>query len=278
MGAWLAALLVARAWAGCDAPVPADAIASHARAVWTAYLDVDAPTLAQARASLAASLPCAASSLSAGEAAEVHRARAVEAYADGDLEAVRRAFAALSRLDPQWHLPQIIRAPHPLAALWRDGVQRGTSPAVVSLDWTPAGGWWIDGLPGATPTVTLPAQRAFVLQVGGPDGVLRYSDHHVSDATVPWTTLWRAREQPALRARRRREIRLGTGLAGGALIATGIGLWAGGLVQADALRRDVVAPEAVLGAQARANALGGAGYATAGVGATLLAVGFAVPW
>lgn len=272
-GLWL----VGVAWAGCEGPVSRAEVAQVAEAVWTGFVEVEPEQLAEARRTLSARLPCVTDRLTPVEAAAVHRARAVEAFADGDAEAVRRSLAALVRLDPRWRPPEMLRAPHPLGVLFDEARLRATSPETLSVDWAPAGGWWVDGLAPAEEVLTLPTPRAFLLQIGSTEGDWLHVGHHLSPATVP-VALAPPRDQPEARAARRRQIRIAAGAGGGALLATGVALWAAGLADALALRSGEVVPADVQARQVRANALAGAGYGVAGAGAVLMGVGLAIRW
>ncbi len=261
-----------------DASVERHAWSTACDAVWTAFVEVDPEALVQAREALARRVEAASVRLTPVEAAAWHRARAAEAFVDGDLEAVRRAFGALGRLDPRWTLPPHLAEPHPLATLLLEGRLQGSRADTVTLDWAPRGGWWVDGLHGDEEALTLPEGRAFVLQIAGPDGTWVHTGHHLSATSVPVGTLAPVGERPTARAERRRTIRLATGVVGGVVAAAGVALWGTGMATAAAVRQGEVAPADVTAAQARANGRAAAGYALAGAGALTLGIGLGVPF
>lgn len=269
-------------------PEPTQAVVDTARRVEQSWFDLDDATFSMARHQLVALLPCVDQALTVEQSVQLHRAEAISAFVDGEMDAARRSLAALHVLAPDWSYPEGALPPdHPLRRLIDDA--HGLDVGDVGLAVTPQTGWSVDGtrFPGPddprapdgtlTASYTLPTGRAFVLQVFGDDGHVVYTGYHLSTVDIPVQDMQALPTPEELRKKRQKVARLvgttvGGAMIGGAAVMLGLGM---------SERRDVVEGMPLTDiepAQARANVYGGTSAGLASAGATVMAVVWAVRW
>lgn len=282
---WLTWIAVALAGAPCPStPAALVAVAEEVERAWT---EADGPAFEAASARLDVEVGCVDAVVGADEAAVVHRARALAAFVQGDVEASRRAFVAVRLLAPGWRPPDaVVPEGHPLRKVF-DAAAPPEAPRTVELRTLPEHGWVVDGaryplpreaLAGRAPAYGLPADRAFVLQLLGPDGAPSYTGYHLSTTTIPASELALAASPSEIRARRRKQARLWGSVVGGALLAGGGVTFGLGWSQREALVAGQVPLDDVEATAATANTLGGVSYGLAGAGALLTTLAWSVPW
>ena len=192
-------------FAACpDDPV---AVASDQSAlVLDAYDRADGSALVEVAVKLDFAIGCLDEPLPPRVAVEVHRAKALIAYYDGEDAAVVSSWAAVRHLDPLVR-PDDARWP-PSHSMWSFFDEAATaSDERVSVR-VPPGGWVVDG----EPRPDVPRSRAFLLQGLDRDGGVIYSGYLYSLAEIPDTD-W-AELDPTARQRRRGRIRtIGTVVA-----------------------------------------------------------------
>lgn len=274
-----------------DCPVEArvDVLAA-ASDLEQAWLSLDGPGFDVARNRMSRLMPCTEAPFDAADAALLHRARALVAFVDGDMEASQRSFAAVHALQPEWHPdPALVPREHPLWRVFESAVDDDEDPKMLPFRLLPQSAWVVDGTrfprdgdprdADGVPTGSygLPADRAFVLQLYGDKGGLVYTAYHLSTADLP-VNLLKVAEDPDAMRRRRKRVRVWGSVVGGALLAAGATSF--GLAWKD---REAVAAEQVdlvdlEPTQRRANALGVVGYSLGGVGAATFTLAWAVPW
>jgi hypothetical protein len=208
----------------------------------------------------------------------LHRVHALDAFVEGDLEAVRRSFGAVKVLDPNW-LPS---APpgHPLWPLFHDGPFRTSLiPLVDESD----ADWLVDGTLVVPPedgeaAVVVPDNRAFVLQVRDPRKKLVYTGYHVMPGDVPVDSLLALARPPSVTSRRKSARTWGTVVSGALLAASAVTLGLGIAERSQILNDPTIPLGELEDYQARANRYGWASVGLAGAGVTTFAVAWGVRW
>lgn len=270
---------------------PRRALVDAAAGVQDAYGDLDPQAFDVARSRMDRLYSCVTGPLSLQDSLALHRARALIAYVDEDLEASKRSFAAIHHLDPGWAPPPALVPPsHPIWNVFETSVDDDGDPRMLGLTLTPPGGWAVDGTRYPEEDAArgpdgellddygLPADRAFVLQVFRDDGSMLYTGYHISPADIPVEEMAVLPDPKALRKRRRASARLwGTVISSTLLGASGVTLGLG-LADRTAMQRGDVPLEDVTAVQSRANTLGYTSAGLAGAGGALMAVTWAVPW
>lgn len=265
-----------------------EAVVSAAVEVERSWLDVDQPAFDVARNRLGRLTGCVDQELALEDAVLLHRARALIAVVDGDLDAARRSYAAVHALDPEWAPdPELVPREHKVWRAFEAAVDDDEDDKVIPFEQVPEHGWLVDGMrfpdaplaPGET-AHGLPGDRAFVLQLLGAGETITYTGYHVSHADVPVDAIRLAPRLAEYRKRRQRHARIASGVIGGALLAAGATTFALGWETRQGFEDQTLPQDpAVLDAeQAHANLLGGLGAGLGGAGALALTLGFAVPW
>lgn len=259
---WFVVLFLPSAHAAACPEDPAALAEAQSRQVLGAYDRADGGALVEAATALDFAVGCLTEPLSPGIAVEVHRAKALIAFYEGDEAGSVRSWAAVRVLDPTVS-PEPIRWPetHPM---WRLYAEAGdTSSERVTLERHPPGGWVVDG----EPRDDVPRFRGFLLQGLGASSELVHSAYHYTEATVPqldWDAL-----DPTARDRRRRRIRAvgttaSTTLAAGSIASMTIAALAKG--QLDSVDYEEIEGRAVLANTSASLAAGlAAGALTSGL-------------
>ncbi len=268
-----------------------DAVLAAAMEVERSFLELDDARFDLARHRMGSLMVCVETPMRPEDAVQLHRARAFVAFADKDLDATERAFAAVHALQPEWSLdPSAIPTSHPLWRIYESAVDDDEDPRTLPLTATPEHGWSIDGTryPLVSDTrdeagqlgedYSLPADRAFVLQAFGPKGEVTYTGYHFSPSNIPLTDLVVLPDPGAIRRRARKGSRLAGSIVGAALLGGAGVTFALGWKDRQGFEDRSVAPGDAYAVQRRANLLGGASTGLAGAGALAFAVTWAVPW
>lgn len=296
---WSLVLAAGLAWGGEDAelvcpPTAQDRLVEAAQEVEHAWLGLDLAGFELARSRLGRLILCVDGALEVADAIALHRARGIVALVDGDVDASRRAFAAVHLLEPTWQPDDtLVPREHMLWKVFASAVDDDEAPKTVPFHTLPEGGWSVDGtrfprhedprdasgrLLGA---YGLPADRAFVLQVFDTRERVTYTGYHFSTTDLPLEDLLVTRYASTAQARRRRRAaRIAGSVVGGAMLAAGGATFAMGWTERQrftdqALPYDVAVVER---AQQDANLLSGTGYGLAGAGALAFTLAWAVPW
>lgn len=286
MAAWWVA---SPAWAGtAEVSCPEQArrtAVEAAEQVERAFVELDETGFDIARNQLGLLMSCVETAVTVRDALAFHRARGIVAFVDEDLEAARRSFAAVHALDPTWTFnPDELPVEHPLWAVWEGAVDTDESERPLRMGSTPENGWSVDGTQFTRQAdkegtvYVLPADRAMVLQVYGPDGSPTYTGYHVSPASVPSHVIVVMPDKSSLDKQRRKRARVaGTVLATGLLAGAGATLGLG-LAERRAFDNDEVAIEDVDEAQLRGNAFGGTAIGLASAGVLTATMAWTVRW
>ncbi len=185
--------------------MPAVVAVAEAESMLDAFDRLDTRSFGQGQRALDHALSCLDVPLEGHQSVQVHTAKALSAFVEGEPKAVERSWAAVKVLDPTSRPADRWGASHPLRAAFDVAT---FDDLRVTLEREPEGGWRVDG----EPRPDVPANRAFLLQGVGPEGVLVHSGYHYSVAEVPqvdWAEL-----DPTARARRAKRMKvLGTTLA-----------------------------------------------------------------
>lgn len=281
---WLALAWSQEAGVVC-APDAADTAVAAAERVAQAWYALDEDEFAAARDRMVTSSPCVAVPLDAAQAVTLHRAHAIAAFADGDMDAARRSLRALRMLEPAWTPPADKVPPdHPLWKLWASALDADHDPKTVEITVLPDHGWSVDGtrFDATTPVdgvpYTLPLDRAFVLQVFEDDTRVGYTGYHQSALDVPVERMVLSDDLAKLHARRRKQARVWGSVVSGALLAgaaTTFGMGWAAREDITSGRTELVDIEA---AAARSNLFGDVSYGLAGASAVALTVAWSVRW
>ncbi|HHO51444.1 MAG TPA: hypothetical protein ENK18_11350 [Deltaproteobacteria bacterium] len=201
---WFVALLSSVACASTSTstcPEDPEALAeAQSRQVLGAYDRADGAALVEAATAMDFAVSCLTEPLSPRVAVEVHRAKALIAFYEGDEAGSVRSWAAVRVLDPMVR-PEPLRWPesHPMWRLYEEA--GATSDERIVLERHPPGGWVVDG----ALRDDVPRFRGFLLQGLGGSSEVVHSAYHYTEATVPqldWDAL-----DPTARDQRRRRIR-----------------------------------------------------------------------
>lgn len=254
-----------------------------------AFFRSDVDAFDAARRAMGQLMLCIDEPLMADDVAQLHRARAIIAYVEEDLEASKRAFAALHALKPEWTLPQDqLSFEHPLWKVAEEAM--AVEEREIGLAVSPTHGWAVDGTRYPTaddpldeeghPTgeYFLPADRAFVLQVFGDHEEVIYTGYHMSTVDIPIQDLV-VMPDPREAHRKRRVLAraIGSSIGGALLAGAAVTLGIGVDIRAPLLKNQV--PLANIDAtQARANLFGQTSAGLAGGGALVISLAWAVPW
>lgn len=263
----LALAAAALAAADARAECPADPLAetqAAAAAMEQAFLDLDDAGFTAARAAVATSLPCVDTPLEKRDVFALHVAMGLALFVDGDMRGSEKSWSAVKALRPEWVLPEEMAPPDHLLRQVFD--RSAPHPEVVTLDLAPVNGWLVDG----TWTSDVPAQRAFVLQALGAQGVA-YTGYELTVAGIPLDDLVQPGPSPATRRARVVGTSLAVALGAGALGSMAVYVQSRGAL-------DEVPYDRIDATGARANTAGGLaiGLGSAAVGA--FAVSWAVRW
>lgn len=198
---------------------PVAEVRQQTSAMEVAFVELDDPGFDAARDAVEAALPCVTDPLALRDILGLHRAMALAAFIDGDMVASKKSWGTVRVLHPSWEPPEAI-APegHMLRDLFVDAP---TDTEVVTLDLAPEGGWLVDG----RATSDVPANRAFVLQALGEQGVF-HTGYHRSVAAVPVRELVQPGPSPRTKRMRKTGTIVASGLAAGALAGLGVNLYA----------------------------------------------------
>lgn len=281
--AWLALAWSQEAEVGCP-PDAAALVVASAEQVADAWYALDEAGFAAARERMD-DVSCVQEALTVDQAVALHRAHAIEAFVDGDMDAARRSFAALRTLAPSWTPPADQVPPdHPLWKLWASSLDADRAPRTVEITVLPEHGWSVDGArfdPGATvddAPYTLPLDRAFVLQIFDDDTHASYTGYHLSALDVPVDRITLSDDLRKLHERRRKQAHIWGSVVSGLLVAgaaTTFGLGWSAREEITSGRTELVDIEAVA---ARSNMYGDVTYGLAGAGALALTVAWSVRW
>lgn len=260
---------VAIASASCPAD-PAAAIRAWSRALDEAFDAVEEQTFALAYAGLHADAACVREPLDAETVLAWHRARALGEFFEREEIASAKSWAAVRVLDPAWSPPDgwIVEG----TALHRAWTGAPMTPGRIRLERSPAGGWHVDG----SPSETVPADRAFVLQGFDAAGAVVHTDYHYSVAEVPVVD-FEALDATA-RERRRRRMRVAGTALGSALVAGAASAGVLGWTQERATKADDTRLADVSGHAQRANTWSTVALGLAGGGAAVATVAWSVRW
>lgn len=260
---------IAAASAGCPDD-PERTLRSHARALETAFEDVDETGFAESYAALHAVVPCIVTPLDASTIVAWHRARALGEFFEREEIASRKSWAAVKVLAPAYRPPESWVMPGtPLERAWAEAPLNNDR---IELERSPAGGWRVDG----AEQTSVPADRAFVLQGFDSGGQVVHADYHYSVAEVPVVD-FEALDATARERRRRRMHRYGSVLAG-VLGAGAVGTLTTAWTQERAVGASETALEDVPIHAQRANALSGVGVGLAIAGLGVATATWTVRW
>jgi hypothetical protein len=157
---------------------PRPALSQALGDVLSAYARVDADAFDRASRSLDPLLGCQNEVLPVEIVAEVHRTKALVAYAQGDEGASRASLTVARSLDAEWALDdRLFPEGHPLRAIFQEAL---TSFRTDVLDEV-RGRWFVDGLPSNVAPLGYP----FVLQGVDEAGVIVFSGYVPDIAAVP---------------------------------------------------------------------------------------------
>ncbi len=281
--AWLALAWSQEAEVVCP-PDAAEVVVSSAQEVETAWYGLDEAAFAAARERMTQGLSCVQVALDVPQALALHRARAIAAFVDGDMDAAKRSLATLRTLDPAWTPPaDKIPPDHPLWKLWASSLD-GEAPKTVEITVLPEHGWAVDGTrynpADAVEDVpyTLPMDRAFVLQVFEDDTRASYTGYHLSAIDVPVDKIVLSDKLRQLHARRTKQARIWGSVASGLLLAGAGTMFGVGWTTREQItsgQTELVDIEAVA---ARSNLYGDVAYGLGGAGALALSVAWSVRW
>lgn len=243
----------------CAIPVPPQALVDRASAAQQAFGVMDGGGFQQNLAQLQTELPCAASSLSPSQAAQVHLTLGLAAFLDGDEAGTVASFQAAQAADPTLELGAWLPETHPVRLDWRFAARlEPASPLVLA----PPEPIIVDGRVQDT---LIPGQPAVLQQMQA--GALEQTVYWQGEPLPEWAPL----ADPGLSPEVKRRL-----LLGGATVALAAGSASMGLVGAAAHERyvDPDTPYEDLAALERqANLASGAAIAgaalTVGVGLTL---------
>jgi hypothetical protein len=281
--AWLALAWSQEAEVVCP-PDAAQAVVVSAEALTTAWYSLDEGGFEAARGAMTQGVGCVQVALDVPQAVALHRARAIAAFVDGDMDAAKRSFAALRTLDPAWTPPADKVPPdHPLWKLWASSLD-GEAPKSLEITVLPEHGWAVDGTRFNPADAVegepygLPLDRAFVLQVFEDDERASYTGYHLSAVDVPVDKIVLSDKLRLLHARRTKQARIWGSVVGGALVAgaaTTFGLGWAAREELTSGQTELVDVEAVA---ERANLFGDVSYGLAGAGALAVSVAWSVRW
>lgn len=265
-------------------PDAAEVVLASAEEVANAWYGLDEAAFGAARSRMADGLPCVQVALDVPQTVTLHRARAITAFVDGDMDAAKRSFAALRTLDPSW-TPPADRVPpdHPLWKLWASSLD-GDTPKTVEITVLPEHGWAVDGTrfdpADAVEGVpyTLPMDRAFVLQVFEDDTVAAYTGYHVSAVDVPVDKMVLSDKFRLLHVRHTKQAHIWGSVVSGVLLAGAATTFGLGWQAREQINRGETALVDIEDAAERGNVLGDVSYGLAGASAVLMGVAWTVRW
>lgn len=266
-------------------------VVKAAAAVERAFYELDQPGFDIARNRLGKLMGCVDTSITVADAIALHRARALTAFVDDDIEGSRRAFAAVHALQPDWSLdPHELPTSHPLWRVYESAVDDDEDPRELTLATVPEHGWNVDGTQYPLPddrftdegdplvTYTLPADRALVLQVYGKSGAPTYTGYHVSPADIPIADLVVMPDRSAIAKTRRKRARLAGTVVATSLLAGAATTFGLGYAERKAFDNREVPIDGVLSAQRRGNAYGVASASLAGASVLTATLAWGVRW
>ena len=271
---------------------PRRAIVGESEQVEISFFRADTDAFSASRRRLGQLMLCVQEPLALPDVIQLHRARAIIAYVEEDLEASRRAFSALHALQPDWSLPSDqLSYEHPLWRVAEEAFQRPTTDATIGLAVTPTHGWSVDGTryprvddpidEEGRPegTYYLPSDRAFVLQVFGDDGHVIYTGYHFSTVDIPIQDLIVLPDPSEVHRKRKVFARaIGTGVGGALLAGAAVTLGMGIDARAPVLNGELTDLNEVDRARERANLFGQTAGGLAGGGALIITLAWTIPW
>lgn len=265
-------------------PDAAQVVIASADELTSAWYNLDEATFGAARSRMADQLPCVQDALDVPQAVALHRAKAILAFVDGDMDSAKRSFAALRTLEPSW-TPPADRIPpdHPLWKLWANALD-GDSPKTVEITVLPEHGWAVDGTRYSPADVadgapyTLPLDRAFVLQVFEDDTHAGYTGYHVSAVDVPVDKMVLSDKFRLLHVRHTKQAHLWGSVVSGVLLAGAATTFGLGWQAREQISQGQTALGDVEDAAERGNVLGDVSYGLAGASAVLMGVAWTVRW
>ena len=262
-----------------------------AAAVEQSFYSLDQSGFDIARNQLGKLMVCVDTSITVADAIALHRARALTAFVDDDIEASRRAFAAIHALQPDWSLnPDELPTAHPLWRVYESAVDDDEDPRQLPLATVPEHGWNVDGTEypqegdkftaegDPLEDYTLPADRALVLQVYGKSGAPTYTGYHVSPADIPIADLVLMPDRSAIAKTRRKRARVAGTVVATSLLAGAATTFGLGMAERKAFDNGEVPIKDVLDAQRRGNAYGVASASMAGAGVLTATLAWGVRW
>jgi hypothetical protein len=183
-----------------------------ARALEEAFLNAEEEQFLSLHRQLQHEIQCMVSSPGAKDVVQLHRSMAIWQFVSGQHAASRGSFAAVQQLDPMWSIESWgLPEGHELRHLWEQAPKDTSRQTLRS----PPGGWLIDGKPGDMAPMARPA----LFQGFYANNTLWYSAVAKSLAEIPEPPVDEEKTQ-----RRRKSIRLGGTIGGGALVATSAAL------------------------------------------------------
>ena len=187
----LAVALLAPALArGQDAAAPQDPCAGRgfstldeaAQTMERAAIDLDVPTFQTAWAQVQVDVGCVPTVLTPRQAATIHKAYALGAFTDKQLDHTRWSYTSMLEVLPNYELPDAL-APgdaHPLDRLLT-AAREADNGVPVAVELPRGTSLYLDGKPQAQ----RPSNRAAVAQVYTDDGALLWAGYVYPDSTFP---------------------------------------------------------------------------------------------
>ncbi len=152
--------------ATCAHPTRATDLQRALNEAMAAYAALDIAAFDRARADATTTLECLGEPVSPPLAAAAHRAEAIAAFVQDDLQGTRSAFRSALVLQPAYRMPEDVLPPgSPLQALYEEARQLGPGPdepASLAVGLT----LLVDGADQGG----VPAERPAIVQVVAPDG------------------------------------------------------------------------------------------------------------
>lgn len=124
----LEVLIPAAFAAPCATPVQPAALQEHATKAQQAFGSMDGGAFKLSTDTLRSELPCAASSLSPKQAAQVHLTLGLAAFLDGDEAGTVSSFQAAQAADPELELGAWLPETHPVRLDWRFAARLESAP------------------------------------------------------------------------------------------------------------------------------------------------------
>ena len=241
-------------------------VLTRSSALERAYVALREDDFAAEHLALTEAIACLDGALTLEQAVEVHSAKALAAFVDGELAAARKSWAAVRQLAPAFVPDPALMPPgHPFRVQFDEAV---VDDERVELERSPEGGWRVD----AVETADVPKNRAFLLQGFDLSGGVVHSGYHYSVAEVPQIDFAEL-DETARQRRRRRMHWIGSVSAGALAVGSGTAV-----VMAASAQASVKSPETPLGEiEGKSLAANTMSYASLGMLGGAVAVG-SVTW